>query len=268
MPQATTYRACPACGADQAEGLESYSPDPWHIVTCSPCGFVYLQNPPEYEALKEDFAFEKTAQKRRKTRQKKSWTSRANRKLRRALKTDGHRWGGDAYLKWFGPGKVLDVGCGHGQALPPPITPFGIELSTELHRHADAHMRTRGGYCVQAPGADGIWDFEPDFFDGVLMNSYLEHETQVGRTLEGAHRALKPGGKLFIRVPNFGSLNRKLQGAKWCGFRWPDHVNYFTLQSLTDIAGRLGFSANLINKMTLPVDDNVQVLLTKKAPVC
>jgi len=258
-----TYRVCPACGTDRAERIDAYSPEPWQVASCSACGFVFLQNPPRYEALKEDLAFEKTAAVRHEIRQRQSRLSRANRWLRQKLGLAGHRWGRAAYLEWFGPGRVLDIGCGHGQALDLPIVPFGIELSTELHGHADAYMRDRGGYCIQAPGAEGVWAFDEEFFDGVLMNSYLEHEVEVKRTLAGAHRALKKGGAVFIRVPNYGSVNRRVMGARWCGFRWPDHVNYFTLDSLRQLAKRIGFELRVINRFTLPVDDNVQVLLTK-----
>jgi len=56
---------------------------------------------------------------------------------------------------------------------------------------------------------------------------------------------------------------RRVIGAKWCGFRYPDHVNYFTLHSLRDVAARAGFSCQLVNKISLPVDDNISVLLRK-----
>jgi predicted SAM-dependent methyltransferase len=81
--------------------------------------------------------------------------------------------------------------------------------------------------------------------------------------LRGAHRALKDTGALFIRVPNYGSLNRKVIGPKWCGFRYPDHVNYFTLGTLRDTVARAGFRAQLVNTVTQPIDDNISVLLRK-----
>jgi predicted SAM-dependent methyltransferase len=124
-------------------------------------------------------------------------------------------------------------------------------------------MRARGGYCLHAAGAEGIWQFPAGFFDGIIMSSYLEHEVEMRKVLEGAHRALKRGGRIFVRVPNFGSLNRRVMGAKWCGFRYPDHVSYFTLASLRRVAAGAGFRTELMNRMTLWVDDNIQALLVK-----
>ena len=36
------------------------APEPWNIMKCVETGIVFLENPPGYEALKEDFAWEKT----------------------------------------------------------------------------------------------------------------------------------------------------------------------------------------------------------------
>ena len=124
-------------------------------------------------------------------------------------------------------------------------------------------MRTRGGYCVHGAGAEAIWQFDPAQFDGIVMFSYLEHEVDVMGVLRGVHRALKDDGALFVRVPNFGALNRRVIGPKWCGFRYPDHVNYFTLSTLRATAARAGFTTQLVNRLTLPVDDNISVLLRK-----
>jgi len=159
---------------------------------------------------------------------------------------------------------VLDVGCGPGHRIRPPMTPYGIELSTALHAQADAHMRAQGGYCIKGPGAEAIHDFPDRLFDGILMHSYLEHETDVMGVLTGAHKVLKDDGAVFVRVPNFGSLNRRVVGPKWCGFRYPDHVNYFTLATLTGTAKRAGFATTLVNSWRLPVDDNITVLLRKE----
>ncbi|MFC6583502.1 class I SAM-dependent methyltransferase [Sulfitobacter aestuariivivens] len=171
-----------------------------------------------------------------------------------------------SFRKWFRDGHVLDIGCGHGDRITPPMTPYGIELSTELHRIADKRMRAAGGFCLHGAGAEAIWDFEAGMFDGIVMNSYLEHEVDAMGVLKGAHRALKPHGGVFIRVPNYGSLNRRVIGPTWCGFRYPDHVNYFTLDTLTNLAMRAGFTTQLINRITRPVDDNISVLLRKAAP--
>lgn len=254
-------RACPICGSDEASALPDYSPDPWKVASCAGCGLTYLRNPAAYEALEEDFAWEKTYVQKKEASPGSTAFSPLARRIRDALGMQRDKTA--SFRRWFNDGHVLDVGCGDGGRITPPMTPYGIELSKALHARADKNMRAAGGYCLHGPGAEAIWRFDADQFDGIVMHSYLEHETDVMGVLRGAYRALKPEGGLFVRVPNFGSLNRRVIGPKWCGFRYPDHVNYFTLDTLTDAAARAGFEVSLINRITLPVDDNISALLRK-----
>ncbi len=262
MSHETKYRNCPACESKAFNILSAYSPEPWQVVQCIDCGFVYLRNPPGYAALEEEIAWEKSYRAKRKASGRGStWFSPIARKIRRRLGMSRERT--KTLRRWFNDGHVLDIGCGPGHRIKPPMTPYGIELSVGLYKVADKRMREFGGFCLHGPGAEEIWKFDPQMFDGILMHSYLEHEAQVMKVLKGAHRALKPKGAVFIRVPNFASLNRRVIGPKWCGFRYPDHVNYFTLRSLRDVAGRAGFTTHLVNRITLPVDDNISALLRK-----
>lgn len=260
--EAPGQRACPLCGGAHATPLPQYSRDRWVVGACDACGFVYLTNPPGYDALVEEFAFEKTFAAQKKASRGSTPWSPVNRALRAATGTRG-RNRTRRFVRWFDGGKVLDIGCGDGGMVPEPMVPFGIELSRALWELADAKMRARGGYCVHAPGADGIWQFPEGHFDGVMMRSYLEHETEVMKVLNGAFRVLKPGGKMFVRVPNFGSLNRRVLGGRWCGFRYPDHVNYFTTESLRRAAEAAGFRMRITNPVSLPVDDNINALFEK-----
>jgi SAM-dependent methyltransferase len=262
MKDHAATRLCPYCEGTRATRIAPYSKDEWDVVACDTCGFVYLANPASYEALTEDLAWEKTYAEKAKTGGSSRFSA-LNRRLRRAL---GHKPGERGTRVWaraFGKGRVLDIGCGEFLRPPEPMIPYGIELSTALHARIDPRMRARGGYCIQAPGAEGIWQFDANFFTGVIMSSYLEHEVEAIRVLKGAHRALVPGGKVFVRVPNFGSLNRRVMGARWCGFRYPDHVNYFTPTSLRALAAKAGFSMQIVNRVNLWLDDNIQALLIK-----
>jgi len=94
------------------------------------------------------------------------------------------------------------------------------------------------------------------------MRSYLEHEKQPRLVLERAFHKLAPGGRIFIRLPDYGSLNRRLMGARWCGFRYPDHVNYFTNRSLRSLSEGLGYSYSRTNWYS-PFDDNIIAVLTR-----
>jgi hypothetical protein len=81
--------------------------------------------------------------------------------------------------------------------------------------------------------------------------------------LEETYRVLGTGGVALIKVPNFGSLNRLIMGKKWCGFRYPDHLNYFTPKSLMHMGKKCGFIVSFGLKGRLATNDNIHALFRK-----
>ncbi len=262
----STYRPCPACGSESISDLPELAPDPWRIGQCDACALVYLRNPVDYDALEaEDLAWETKfateAAQREKKRGRLKRFARAVRGIAKRIRGDNQRF----YTRLLGTGRMLDIGCANLIRMGPPNVPFGIELSKHFAEGADKVMRAAGGYCLQGAGAERIFDFPENFFDGIVMSSYLEHEVQFPAVLEGAFRALRPGGRIYIRVPNFSALNRKVSGADWPGFRHPDHVTYFTPATLKDTVQRAGFDFKLVNRHKIWLDDNIQALAIKPA---
>jgi hypothetical protein len=54
-------------------------------------------------------------------------------------------------------------------------------------------------------------------------------------------------------------------GRRWCGFRYPDHLNYFTPDTLRRLARQAGFECGFGPGWRLPVSDNMWALLRKPA---
>ena len=268
---ATALRDCPLCGADNhAQPASRYSQAPWELKTCAACRFVYLENPPGYTELEENFAWEKTSAaeeaRRDAERPLAKRFSRAFRHFRqRVLKRDKLS---TLLFQQLPRGKVLDIGCGGGGVLARLPTdryqPHGIEISRALAAAANALAQARGGRVVQANAIAGLAQFAPDSLDVALLSGFLEHETQPALLLRELRRVLRPGAPVIVKVPNYGCLNRLVRGAKWCGFRHPDHVNYFTPRSLARLADDCGFR---VARCTLgdrwPLSDNLWAVLQK-----
>jgi SAM-dependent methyltransferase len=260
-------RPCPLCNRDnQSMPVLGYSLAPWELKRCGGCGLVYLVNPPEYVALEEEFAWEKTwAEEGAKRRGRNPMLHDLGHGIstlpRRLLRRDKlGRW----VRRFVAPGPVLDVGCGEGVALerlPEQYVPFGVEVSRKQAQVAQSRVAPRGGRVVQADALSGMKQFEAGFFTGVLMNSYLEHEVNPRAALESARGLMRPNARLIVKVPNFGSFNRVVRGARWCGFRHPDHVNYFVPELLGRLLRDSGFRVLRAGAAEhLPTSDNMWAL--------
>jgi len=241
-------RNCPQCGRDnQGRAALPYSQEHWRIKDCGGCGFVYLENPVSYEALSTEYAWSQTklTEGDRKLQREPVLIS-AERRLRRFRKrVFGHTNKALLYLRTFvGVGSFLDVGCGNGgyiRKAAPDLVGSGIELDPQAAAVAAEYAQAVGGRVVGADALNGLKQFDTDTFDAVLMRAYLEHETEPRAVLNQAERVLNPNGFLVIQVPNYASVNRRVRGERWCGFRFPDHVNYFEPKSLESMVRESGF---------------------------
>ena len=82
--------------------------------------------------------------------------------------------------------------------------------------------------------------------------------------LAACRERLSHDGVVVIKVPNYACLARRLRGRRWCGYRWPDHVNYFTPQSLAAMADRAGLRvARMGLRDRSPLSDSLYAILAR-----
>jgi SAM-dependent methyltransferase len=264
------HRRCPDCSTDNTNTPPTaFGDDVWKIKRCRNCGFTYLENAPVYDRLIEEFAWERTSASEAQRREAREPVRQYLSDLAKAFR---RRWMKRAKLsdlvrRHVPPGNVLDIGCAGGgmlSALDACYAPHGIEVSQALAGEADAIARQRGGYVIHDNALAGLAKFPPDYFSGILMSAFLEHEMNPRQLLGEAWRSLRVGGCCIIKVPNFASVNRVLRGARWCGFRLPDHVNYFTPADLSRMCREAGFSIRQFGlRDRLPTSDNMWIVLEK-----
>lgn len=260
------HRSCPICGADPAGARDvEYAHPDWPMKACQSCGLIYLEYVPRYAELFDALAW--TEQKKR------QWARRIEEQPVLARLDKWTLWRttmfGDATpaggLKaWAARGPVLDVGCSMGDALlklPAGYIPFGIEIEAKAAAKADERFRARGGRAINADGVAGLSEFPDRYFTGISLWSYLEHEARPREALEQVRRVIRDDGIVLVKVPNFSCLNRKVLGRKWPGFRHPDHVQYFTPETLADLAARCGFTTKFRLYGRLPTNDNMYGIL-------
>lgn len=78
--------------------------------------------------------------------------------------------------------------------------------------------------------------------DAVTMWHSLEHVPDPLATLALARRLLRPGGVLYVCVPNLDALQSDVGGTRWCYADIPHHVTHFTPEGLATAMRRAGFA--------------------------
>ncbi len=273
-------RVNPLSGLPTATRTLPYAPAPWTLLECTETGMVFLENPPGYDALKQEFAWEVTSAAESAARLAAEPLAY---RLSTAVKRLRSRWlkrnkmgvliAAQLARAPQGELRLLDLGCGWGGLLGSVIgglpaavgsrcIPHGIEISNELALIADAQMVKLGGRCVHSDAVSGLGHFDESYFNVIVMSSFLEHEIEPLALLRACRERLGPEGSVVLKVPNYACLNRHLRGARWCGFRWPDHVNYFTPRTLAELAARAGFAVRRMNFFDRhPLSDSMYAVL-------
>src|SRR3984957_8876636 len=261
-------RGCPLCGAEDGAPRPGYGEGLWRLCECRACGFAYLDRAPDYAALFSAMAWEKTTVAEVERRAQLRPASHRLSKLTRArMRLLPRKKMADLVAHHAAPGNVVDLGCGTGTqlaGLAAAYTPYGIEISREAALVAEGNFAARGGSAVNAPSLEGLRSFADGFFTAATLRSYLEHELHPRAVLAELHRTLAPGGVALVKVPNYASLNRRITGKKWCGFRYPDHLNYFTPASLSRMAAECGYRARFGPTDRLPTSDNMYAVLVRR----
>lgn len=268
-PVKVLHRDCPLCGRDNSDEPDNvYSYDVWTIKDCPQCDFTYIDRGPDYAQLFETLNWETTTaveEQRRANLRPVGYKASKLTRLRMHLLP--RKQMPLMLEQWSMPGNVIDLGCGDGGAMDKldlGFTPFGVEVSTDLAKAADTRFSISGGACVNAPTLEGLKSFPDGYFAAATLRSYLEHEMNPLAVLRETYRVLQPGGVAIIKVPNYACINRMVMGNKWCGFRYPDHLNYFTPKTLTKMGKKAGFGVHFGLTYTLPTSDNMYAVLRRE----
>jgi 2-polyprenyl-3-methyl-5-hydroxy-6-metoxy-1,4-benzoquinol methylase len=120
-------------------------------------------------------------------------------------------------------GTVLDIGCGNGQflkyLLDEGYTSYGIERPG---KSAGRAAKIDGLHLSTDPlTADS---FSPQSFDAVCLWHVFEHLEAPKATLKMIHNFLKPGGYLFLSLPNIDSLQIRVFKGNWLHLDPPKHL--------------------------------------------
>lgn len=242
------HRKCPLCGQDNRRlPCSRYSRVGWRLKHCRQCGLLYLENAPPVVALAGEYSWRMSSRIENERRLRSRPVSGRVRALWKRWRRQWlpHRKAEALIRRYVVAGNLLDVGCGRGSLfvrLPGPIVPHGIEIDPAVIELAEARAAERGGRVVHADALRGLSMMAATEMSGIVMHSFLEHEIEPLVVLRESQRVLRSDGAIIIKVPNFACWNRRWQGKEWPGFRFPDHVNYFTPPTLSRLVLQAGLT--------------------------
>lgn len=203
------------------------------LVRCRSCGLVFVNPRPAPEVLEAFYQGDRYS-----CHQPAGPGAAVNQKaahileILRHCRPDGH------------PGRLLDFGCGAGdfiaEAAREGWNARGFEPGTEGRNTCVSRGLRVVGTVQELPSAQ---------FDFIALNHVFEHLGDHAATLQELQRLLAPGGRVYIEVPNAGSLRARLSlplFSRRLGFderyrAFPIHLCYFDQRTLRRLLESHGF---------------------------
>ncbi len=150
--------------------------------------------------------------------------------------------------------RLLEVGASSGQFLVHIKDKVSIANAIELDTACCTFMRENLGLQVDSELLDDS-AFAGETYDVVCAFQVMEHVENPVAFLEGLRKATKPGGCIFVEVPNiFDPLLSVWNVPAYQKFYYhAAHLHYFSAASLRLVASRAGFAAEEVD--VLPTQD-------------
>ncbi|HLW92616.1 MAG TPA: class I SAM-dependent methyltransferase [Roseiarcus sp.] len=232
-------RQCPVCGKRgapyaAARDIEYFTtPEVFQYYRCVDCDLIYI-DPAPIDRLSviypaNYYSFVDTDKKNVVVRFKEWLDKRAFQKFLKEIRGDSL--------------SVLDVGGGSGwlakllRDIDPRVRSTQIvDIDAGAQKLAESHGHKF--FCGV------IEDFaSEDRYDAILMLNLIEHVEDPVAVLKKANALLAPGGRIYVKTPNFRALDARLfKDRNWGGYHCPRHFVLFSRESFSSAAAKAGLA--------------------------
>jgi len=251
---------CPVCG-NTAPGTEFVCTDffvsgeKFPILHCPGCGFRMTGSAPDAENIGRYYQSEEYVSHSN-TRQ--GLVNQLYHAVRQYML--GRKYRMISRHSGLSTGAILDIGAGTGYFLKmmngKGWDTTGVEVSEQAREFAETQL----GLSL-LPEEKG-WLFPDASFDVITLWHVLEHLPGPGTYWEAFNRQIKPGGTLFIALPNPASYDAGYYRDYWAAWDVPRHLWHFTPENIIRMAENHGFHLHGICR--LPFDAFYVSMLSEK----
>lgn len=260
---------CPGCGCGSA-GIEHGNlrdllqevPGRWNFLRCAGCGSLFLNPRPRPDAIGKAYAGDYFTHEPGAARNAADNGASLVWRLANGYlnaRFGSHRRPASAAGRWVvpmlfplrqqldyfyrhlprTPGTLLDVGCGNGAFLLRAAEAGWDVLGVEPDPVA-ADQATAAGLRVHR---GGIGSFSAGReFDVVTLSHVFEHLHEPGAVLSACRQMLRPGGQLWMALPNIEGIGHRVYRSAWFPLEPPRHLFLPSMRQLERLCHDAGFS--------------------------
>ncbi len=215
----SNHKCCPVCGSANNKILLGYEKD--HLSKCKKCGFVFSVQIPSTLDLTNHYSGYG-----RKDYLSPLTINRYNELL-------------DYFEHYRKFNRILDVGAGIGYFLEEAKKRGWEVYGTEFTDEAILICENKGISMKKGQLYEGM--FPAGFFDIITSFEVIEHLVYPKVDIQIIHNLLRKNGALYLTTPNFNSFLRRYLGGKWNVISYPEHLSYFTANSISFLVCNQGF---------------------------
>lgn len=225
------FISCRCCGHRDAE--VAFVKEGYEVARCLRCGLVYLNAAPTEDELRRFyseayFVGDSDRQGYHDYVAERGGILATARKRLKAI----HHLRPNAK-------RLLDVGCALGfflEAARETWESSGIDISA----YAADYARNRLGLSVTT-GTLPDCDLAPGSFDVITMWDVVEHVPDPCALVQKANEVLRREGLLVLSTGDVDSLVARVSGTRWHLFNVPQHLSFFSKETITRLLERQGF---------------------------
>lgn len=241
------YSQCPVCASEDIKPVlhvkdYTVSQEVFSIACCQDCSLRFTQDVPDATAIAPYY---KAASYISHTDTQEGLIS----KLYHRVRTITLRKKKKLVVAQTGKatGIMLDVGCGTGAFLHAmKDSGWGVE---GLEPDAEASAIALRKYGIHTKHPSALFSLLEGSYDAITLWHVLEHVHDLQAYCAQLKKLLKPGGVLFVAVPNYTSYDAVKYNEHWAAYDVPRHLYHFSPAAMKQLMQQHGLSIRSIKPM-------------------